>query len=217
MLRSRRTLFIIGIGALLISSELLVFHSLNSSLNGFAHFLGTLAQKTAGVVDLASAAAKLAPNATDANGPLHAEDIKSKSLSLGVLQALARDEKEYCDQFSGSYRIGCKQTFRANLLWDELVVSPQGRTAILVENRNMGACGSAGCALYLFLQRKGTTFIQVFGAYGEVGSLHRVKVLKSVSGGYYDIQKTWRDGKEHTTYRWDGQHYSADSPVSAPR
>jgi hypothetical protein len=94
-------------------------------------------------------------------------------------------------------------------LWDELVVTPQGRTAILVENHNIGACGSAGCTLYLFLQRQDMAFVQVLGAYGEVGALHQVNAMKSVSGGYYNIQKTWRDGKTRTIYGWDGERYSA--------
>jgi hypothetical protein len=147
---------------------------------------------------------------------LRADGANSKSLPTGVLQALIRDEKDYCDQYSGVLRKGCKDTFRANLLWDELVVTPQGRTAILVENRNMGACGSAGCTLYLFLQRPDMAFVQVLGVHGEVGALHKVKVLKSVSGGYYNIQKTWRDGKTCTIYGWSGERYSAYKAGSVP-
>lgn len=138
--------------------------------------------------------------------PPQVDNVKSKSLPSGVLQALAAHEKDYCYQFSFK---NCRQTFQANLLWDELVVSPQGQTAILVENRNIGFCGSAGCALYLFLQRRDMTFVQVLGAYGEVGALDKVKVLKSVSGGYYNLQKTWRDGKTRTIYGWDGERYTS--------
>jgi len=61
-LRIRRVLVIVGIGALLISSELLVFHSLNHSLERFADGLGTLFQRATVVVDLVSAASKLTPH-----------------------------------------------------------------------------------------------------------------------------------------------------------
>ena len=58
-LRIRRVFVIVGIGAFLISSELLVFRSLNHSLEGFAHGMGTLFQRATVVVDLVSAASKL--------------------------------------------------------------------------------------------------------------------------------------------------------------
>jgi hypothetical protein len=61
-LRIRRVLVIVGIGAFLISSELLVFRSLNHSLEGFADGLGTLFQRATVVVDLVSAASKLTPH-----------------------------------------------------------------------------------------------------------------------------------------------------------
>jgi hypothetical protein len=61
-LRIRRFVVIVGIGAFLISSELLVFRSLNHSLEGFADGLGTLFQRATVVVDLVSAASKLTPH-----------------------------------------------------------------------------------------------------------------------------------------------------------
>jgi hypothetical protein len=39
-------------------------------------------------------------------------------------------------------------------MWRELLVAPRGLPAILVENRNAGFCGSAGCSLDLFIQQK---------------------------------------------------------------
>jgi hypothetical protein len=131
------------------------------------------------------------------------------SLPAGVLQALAAREKDYCDQFLGDYKKGCDQTFRANLSWHELVITPSGQTAILVENHNMGACGSAGCALSLFIQQPDSKFIQVLGTDGEVGTLESVKVLRTVTKGHYNIQKTWHDGKTRSLYVWDGLRYSA--------
>ena len=139
---------------------------------------------------------------------LQADSAKSKSLPLGIVKALAGNEKDYCDQFLGDYKKGCHQTFRANLLWQEVEVAPQGRTGFLVENHNMGFCGSAGCSLYLFVQQADAKFVQVLGKNGDVGALDRVTVLKTVSAGYYDIQKMWRDGMTRTIYRWDGQRYS---------
>jgi hypothetical protein len=58
-LRIRRVFVIVGIGALLISSELLAFRSLNHLLEGFADGLGTLSQRVTVVVGLVSAASKL--------------------------------------------------------------------------------------------------------------------------------------------------------------
>jgi len=50
---------IVGIGAFLISSELLAFRSLNHSLEEFADGMGTLFQRATVAVDLVSAASKL--------------------------------------------------------------------------------------------------------------------------------------------------------------
>jgi hypothetical protein len=136
---------------------------------------------------------------------LQTENTKPKSLPSGVLQALARDEKDYCDQFLGDFKKNCKQTFRANLMWREVELSPQGRAAFLIEIHSVGACGSAGCTLYVFVQQRNTEFVQVLG---DVGDLDSVKILKSATGGYYDIQKTWRNGKTETVYKWDGKRYS---------
>lgn len=138
---------------------------------------------------------------------LQGGSAKSKSLPPGVLKALAADEKDYCDKFLGDFKKGCHQTFRANLLWQELVISPSRQTAILVENRE--SCGSAGCALSLFVQQPDAKFVQVLGTDGQVGTLGSVKVETTVTKDHYDIQKTWHDGKTHTIYRWDGVRYSA--------
>jgi hypothetical protein len=61
-LRIRRVLVIVGIGVFLISSELLVFRSLNHFLEGFADGMGTLFQRATVVVELVSAASKLTPH-----------------------------------------------------------------------------------------------------------------------------------------------------------
>jgi hypothetical protein len=140
---------------------------------------------------------------------LAADNVKTQSLPRGVLKALAADEKEYCDQFLGDFKMGCKQKFRANLLWRQLPIAPSGQVAILVENDNIGFCGSAGCSLDLFVQQPNAKFVQVLGKTGDVGTLDRVAVLKTVSAGYYNIQITWTDGKTQTIYRWDGQRYSS--------
>jgi hypothetical protein len=145
---------------------------------------------------------------------LQADSVKSKRLPPEIVKALASNEKDYCDQFLGDYKKGCHETFRANLLWHELEVAPKGRIAFLVENQNMGFCGSAGCSLYLFVQQPDAKYVQALGKNGDVGELNRVTILKTVTAGYYDIQKTWRDGKTRTIYRWDGQRYSAPEAKS---
>ncbi|HXN50878.1 MAG TPA: biosynthetic peptidoglycan transglycosylase [Candidatus Acidoferrum sp.] len=133
-----------------------------------------------------------------------------KSLPSGVLKALAASETEYCDEFEDDFKKGCEETFRTNLMWRELPVAPRGLPAILVENRNTGFCGSAGCALNLFIQQPDAQFAQTLGKDGEVGALDRVTVLKTITDGHYNIQKTWADEKTHTIYRWRGSRYSAD-------
>jgi len=145
---------------------------------------------------------------------LQADSLKSKKLPPGIVKALATDEKDYCDQFLGDYKKGCHQTFRENLLWHELNIAPKGRIAFLIENHNMGFCGSAGRSLYLFVQQTARKYVQALGKGGDVGELDRVTILKTVTSGYYDIQKTWRDGKTRTIYRWDGQRYSAPEAES---
>lgn len=133
-----------------------------------------------------------------------------KPLPPSVLKALAIDEAEYCDEFEDDFKKGCEETFRTNLMWRELPVAPRGFPAILVENKNTGFCGSAGCALSLFIQQPDAQFAQTLGKDGEVGSLDSVSVLKTITDGHYNIRKTWADGKTHTIYRWRGSRYSAD-------
>jgi len=130
----------------------------------------------------------------------------AQGLPSGVLKALAADEREYCERFLGSYKKGWGETFRANLAWRELEITPAGEAAILVENKT--SCGIAGCELYLFVQKKNTSFTQVLGPYGGLGTLKRVTVLKRITNGHYDIQVTWSDGKTHSVYQWDGSQYS---------
>jgi len=108
---------------------------------GVLRFLNVRLRRSFGVVALVSCACM----------SLQGSTANSKSLPLGIVKALAGDEKAYCDQLSWDFKKGCKQSFLQNLLWRELEMSPRGRTATLVENHNMGACGSAGCSLYLFV------------------------------------------------------------------
>jgi hypothetical protein len=140
------------------------------------------------------------------------ESPKAECLPPGVLRALGSAEKDYCDQFEE--KKGCHRTFLANLLWHELVITPSGQKAYLVENRNAGACGSAGCSLYLFVQQSGTKYVQVLGTDGEVGTLGSVRVLKQLTDGHYNIEKTWRNGKTFTLYCWDRQRYTASLRIS---
>lgn len=137
-------------------------------------------------------------------------NTEAKPLPSGVVKALASDATIYCDEFDDSFKKGCEESFLVNLMWRELSVTPKGLPAALVENRNMGFCGSAGCSLSLFIQRPDSQFIQALGTDGDVGNLDELKLLKTTTGGYYDIQKTWADGKTHTIYRWSGSEYSAD-------
>lgn len=127
----------------------------------------------------------------------------------GVLKGLAPEAKEYCeDQFVEGSREGCETKFAAHLRWRELSITPSGQTAVLVENDNLGFCGSGGCALYLFVQQKGTKFTQVLGSNGGLGTLDRVSVMKKITKGHYDIQVTWSDRKTRSIYQWDGSQYS---------
>src|SRR5208337_2405014 len=98
-------------------------------------------------------------------------NTEANPLPSGVLKALAADEEEYCDEFEGDFKKGCVESFRTNLMWRELPVTPQGRVAILVENRNTSFCGSAGCALRLFVAEAEGQFVQTLGTDGEVGAI----------------------------------------------
>jgi hypothetical protein len=138
-----------------------------------------------------------------------ADNAKPKILPSGVLHALAADQKEYCDQFLGEFKRGCGQKFQANLVWGELLIAPSGQTAILVESKNLGFCGTMGCSLYLFVGQPEGKFTQVLGMQGETGELDRIKVLKTITKDHFDIQKTWANGKNRTIYRWSGERYDA--------
>jgi Transglycosylase len=131
-------------------------------------------------------------------------------LPSGVFEALAADETEYCGTFDGEFKKGCEDTFRTNLMWVALQVVPRGRPAILIENGNTGFCGSAGCALSLLIEQSDMRFAQSLEERGEVGAINRIAVLRTITNGHYDIQKTWADGKTHTIYRWKGSRYLSD-------
>ena len=109
---------------------------------------------------------------------------------------------------SWSYKTGCHETFRANLEWAELKITPGTQAAILIENKT--SCGIAGCWLGLFLQRGNGKFAQVLGTDGEVGVLKNVTVLRELTNGHFDIEKAWKDEETKTVYRWNGARYSAD-------
>jgi membrane peptidoglycan carboxypeptidase len=126
------------------------------------------AQGKLGATDLAQALAD--PIVTRALG-----NTEGKPLSPGVTKALAEDTAIYCDQFDDYFKKGCEETFLVNLLWRELSVTPEGLPAVLVENRNMGFCGSAGCSLSLFILRRDSQYVQALGTSGEVGNLDEVK------------------------------------------
>jgi hypothetical protein len=106
-------------------------------------------------------------------------DAKSKSLPLGVTKALAADENAYCEQFLSDRKKGCRHDFRSKFSWLELKIAPSEQAAILVENRNMGACGSAGCSLYLFVQQPNAGFVQVLGTDGETGNSRKSKYCRT--------------------------------------
>jgi hypothetical protein len=148
---------------------------------------------------LATSASALAQQ-TDTRG--------AQGLPRGILKTMAGDEKAYCDQWLGSDRKDCRQKFRRNLWWRRLPITPSGKMAFLVENRNMGACGSAGCSLSLFVETAKDVFTQILGRQGDVGNVVRLNVLKTVHHGYYDLQKTWADGETTTVYKWNGRRYS---------
>jgi hypothetical protein len=140
---------------------------------------------------------------------LYAETAESEGVPASVYKALAADERAYCDQFLGDFKKGCRETFRAHLIWREIEVSPV-QNGMLVELHNIvGECGSAGCTLYIFVQRPDGKFVQVLGTQGDVGDLTNVTVSKTITNDHYDIAKTWRGGKTHTIYKWNGLRYSA--------
>jgi hypothetical protein len=92
--------------------------------------------------------------------PPHTDRTAAVIPPEGVLRELASDEREYCERFLGSYKKGCHETFRANLAWRDLEITPGGQVAILVENKT--SCGLAGCWLGLFFQGANGKFTQVF-------------------------------------------------------
>lgn len=136
-----------------------------------------------------------------------ADHAQSKELPPIVLKALDTDEAELCKRVSGEFEKSCHQTFIAHLRWRKLQLGPSGQAGILVENRNRGFCGSAGCALHLFAQQSEDSFDEVLD---EVGALENMKPLKTVTKGYYDLRKTSSNRKTQTIYRWDGSIYSPE-------
>jgi hypothetical protein len=143
-----------------------------------------------------------------ARGLQNTQKLESKQLPPGVLKALAPQAKAYCDQFLGSFKKGCHETFRTKLRWRQLVVTQSNNVAFLVEDDNTGACGSAGCALFLFGPKE-SHFVQILGTQGDVGTLEEIHVLKTSTNGYYDVQKSWKSSHGVTAYRWNGQRYTA--------
>ena len=139
---------------------------------------------------------------------LRAGTARVERLPHALPKALAADEEDYCDQWSGSLRKGCRQKFRSNLLWHHVVITPAGDDAIVLESHNMGECGSAGCTIYVFVGQPNGEYAQGLGTHGDVGALERITILRTLTKGHYDIQKTWADGHTKSRYRWNGARYS---------
>ncbi|HEY6972655.1 MAG TPA: hypothetical protein VJA94_25830 [Candidatus Angelobacter sp.] len=138
---------------------------------------------------------------------LWSADVRVQRLPAGILNALSEDEAQSCRQVSGKFEKSCHRNFLSHLRWRELLLTPSGTAGVLVENRNQGFCGSAGCALYLFVAKPDRSFVV---ALDEIGTVQSVKVLKTITRGHYDLKKTWSDGKTIVIYRWDGSLYSHD-------
>jgi hypothetical protein len=137
------------------------------------------------------------------------DPTEPKALPGGVLARLVHAQEVYCeDQFGNKHKKGCDKKFAAHLRWSEVVIAPAGETAILVENQNQGFCGSAGCALYLFVQKTDGSYAQVLGKQGDVGTLKRLAVLKEITKDHFNVQVTWSDDKGHSNYRWNGTRYA---------
>jgi hypothetical protein len=131
----------------------------------------------------------------------------SRSLPEDVLKWLAGDEQEYCEKLVGLDKKDCHKTFRANLHWRELQITPSGEVAILVENATN--CESTGCALKLFAEGSDGRVVQILGTHGDVGSLGRTELLKNTTKGHFDLQLTLNGGETHKVYRWHRFHYVA--------
>jgi hypothetical protein len=137
------------------------------------------------------------------------DSAEPKALPDAVLAGLARAQELFCeDQFGNRHTKGCDKKFASHLKWSEVVIAPAGETAILVENQNQGFCGSAGCALYLFVQKADGRYAQVLGRQGDIGTLKRFAVLKETTKDHFNVQVTWSDGKGHSNYRWNGTRYA---------
>ncbi|SRR6266404_645693 len=137
------------------------------------------------------------------------DPTEPKALPDGVLAGLVRAQEMFCeDQFGNKHEKGCDKKFASHLQWSEVVIAPVGETAILVENQNQGFCGSAGCALYLVVQKADGSYAQVLGKQGDVGTLKRFAVLKEITKDHFNVQVTWSDGKGHSNYRWNGTRYA---------
>jgi len=98
-LRIRR---ILGMGAFLISSELLFFRSLNQSLDRFAHGMGTLFQRATEVIGLVSAATKptTRPNTGQSGGTVsaHPKAYPLSTWSNKTCRAKGRfQDRDYCE------------------------------------------------------------------------------------------------------------------------
>jgi len=136
-------------------------------------------------------------------------EASSRQLPPGVLRALAKDEAAYCEQYLDDNKKGCREAFQSNLLWRQLVIAPSGQTALLVESHNIGFCGSKGCSLYVFLEGPNREYSQVLGKHGSTGALADVEVLKTVTRGHYNLEKTWSDGTTKELYRWGKVRYKS--------
>jgi hypothetical protein len=130
---------------------------------------------------------------------------KTPELPSEVLASLAPHEAQYCSECQFP---DCHQTFRKNLLWQDLIITPSQDKAVLVEIHNMGFCGSTGCPIYLFEFKANGKTVQILGKNGEIGSLSTVTPMAGVTRNHYELLKIWSDGKTRSIYRWKGSRYS---------
>jgi hypothetical protein len=140
--------------------------------------------------------------------PVRGNSAESGTLPPGVVKALAKYEKEYCEEFLGEFRKGCHQKFRANLLWQPLVITQSGQTAFLVENRNSGFGGVRSISLCPTVEGEIRSNPRNIRGHGN----RDPRKHRSFECGHerpLQHSKTWRDGKTCTLYLWDGARYSS--------
>ena len=191
MPRARRILVIVGIGAFLISADLLALRSLKQSLDGFARSTGTLFQRLNAAVGVVSAASKSQPSVS---GNFHwnwrdQQELKANE-SVRNTKLTSKQRKEISDAIAEQIRpmmadVGIESEAKlqeAALNTRIRMIDLNGDGSPEVVAQGMTGCGATGNCPFWVLQKSKSGYAGLLD-----GAAQTFTIQGSSTNGFHDI------------------------------